>query len=326
MNAQEHFEKNSFLPLAELIDEFLAYQSGVRSLSEHSVHAYKLDLYKMAELLSVQSKDLGLSENCDVNAISLKQLRSCIGQLSREKKAAASINRFIAAVRNFFAYCMRFGYIKSNVSLELKTVKQPVRVPRFMSALEAEELCVAPEKNELLWEARDRALFEILYSSGCRVAEIAGIQLADISANLDSALVTGKGGKDRRVFFSKEACKALGYYLVERKARILNLGLDMRKGVKTLFINQHGGNITERGIRFIVSRYSSVEGTNRHVSPHVFRHTFATTMIGEGADIRTVQEMLGHSSISTTQRYTHVTSEGLRALYKQAHPHGRVKN
>ncbi len=305
--------------LLEYIDEFLAYQLGVRGLSENSVNAYNRDLCKMIEILQKESDSA-----IDVHCITLRDLRFCISQLSKEGKTPASINRFIASVRNLFAYLARFDYINTNVALELKTVKQPVRVPHFMSNSEATELCELPEKNNLLWATRDRALFEMLYSSGCRVSEMAGIRVADISAKKDSAIVTGKGKKDRRVFFSNEAVQTLENYMIERNAKLVALrkGDNAFKASNKLFINQKGTELTARGIRFIISRYSSVEGTNKHVHPHVFRHSFATAMITEGADIRSVQEMLGHSSISTTQRYTHVTSESLRKLYKQAHPHG----
>ncbi len=313
-----HAQKNIQRTLTEYIDEFLAYQQGVRGLSEHSVHAYKGDLAILLKNLTHDSTEKNVAD------ITLKDLRSCVSSLSKEKKSPASINRFIAAVRNLFAYLARFDYIKSNVALELKTVKMPVRVPHFMSDSEAQELCTLPLNKDLLWAARDLALFEMLYSSGCRVSELAGISLEDISSKGDSALVTGKGKKDRRVFFSKEATAALRSYLVERKAKLLSLkkAEQPSKAINKLFINKKGTELTTRGIRFIISRYSSVEGTNKHVHPHVFRHSFATTMITEGADIRSVQEMLGHASISTTQRYTHVTSESLRKLYKQAHPHG----
>ncbi len=321
---QSLLEEKNERALSDYIDEFLAYQSSVRGLSEHSAIAYKNDLSKMLELL----KNDAIFDDDDsiilASEITLRNLRSCISQLSKEKKSAASINRFIAAVRNLFAYLARFDYINTNVALELKTVKQPTRVPHFLSDAQAQELCTLPEKKDLLWAARDRALLEMLYSSGCRVSEIAGITLLDISGKKDSALVTGKGRKDRRVFFSKEATDALDLYLIERSAKLLKLKKEDRsyKGSNRLFINQKGNELTQRGIRFILSRYSSVEGTNKHVHPHVLRHSFATTMITEGADIRSVQEMLGHSSVSTTQRYTHVTSESLRKLYKQAHPHG----
>lgn len=329
----------------DLIEEFLAWQSGVRGLSEHSVAAYRSDLYAMAAMLKAnvppaanlnpsanskpqvkvkpQANAQLQAKNPAYDAVTTEDLRACIGALSRQNKAAASINRFIASVRNFFAYCRRFDYIKIDPACDLKTVKNPVRVPKFMSAEEVDALCAQPGQTPLLWPERDTALFEMLYSSGCRVSELAQLKLGDVSAAYDSALVRGKGGKDRRVFFSKEASAALKRYVAERGKTIGKAGAKAGgKTTEALFINRKGGALSARGMRFIVSRYSSAEGTNRHVSPHVFRHTFATAMLRSGADIRAVQEMLGHSSISTTQRYTHVTTEELTALYNRAHPHG----
>ena len=159
----------------------------------------------------------------------------------------------------------------------------------------------------------------MLYSSGCRVAELASLKLGDFAGGGKSAVVKGKGKKDRIVYFEADALAALKDYLPERKALLERLKVP---GQKALFVNEKGGPLTTRGIRWIVERYSGAEGTNRHVSPHAFRHTFATAMLSGGADVRVVQEMLGHSSISTTQRYTHVTTQQLIEIYKKAHPHG----
>lgn len=309
--------------LQDLIQEFLAWQGGVRGLSPHSVSAYRNDLEAMRTMLiRVNACAQNAGAEPALASVTGEDLRACIGMLSRENRAASSINRFSASVRNFFAYCRRFEYIKVNPAEDLKNVKMPVRVPKFMNAAEIDEMCAQPSKAPLLWEARDRALFEALYSSGCRVSELASLKMSDISARLDSALVRGKGGKDRRVFFSAEAVDALKTYIGEREQKLREKGEEAYKGAQTLFINRSGTNLSARGIRFIVSRYSSLEGTKRHVSPHTFRHTFATAMIREGADIRSVQEMLGHASLSTTQRYTHITSAELKALYNRAHPHG----
>lgn len=237
--------------------------------------------------------------------------------------AASSVNRFVAAVRSLFAYCRRFDYIQKDPALEIHTVKQPKQLPKFMTASEVQELCTAPEKNSLLWEARDKALFQMFYSSGCRVAEMAGLTLEDFSQDFSSAMVRGKGGKDRRVFFTPTASTALKEYLPQRQQKLLRFGNDgASQPVRALFLNNHGGALTTRGIRYILSRYSGVEGTNNPVSPHAFRHTFATALLSNGADVRMVQEMLGHSSISTTQRYTHITTAQIVKTYNQAHPHG----
>ncbi|MCR4715117.1 MAG: tyrosine-type recombinase/integrase [Treponemataceae bacterium] len=305
-------------------EEFLVYLSGVRSVSSNTVKGYGNDYKKLAELLGKQIP----STNCNsdgssgipLEAVETEHLRQCLGALVRQKLTPASVNRFVAAVRSLFAYCYRLEYIYSNPALELKTVKNPVRLPDFMTEKEADELCSEPEIKPLLWPARDEAMFKMFYSSGCRISEIAGLKMRDIRGNYNSAIVHGKGNKDRVVFFSPEAVDAFKKYLLERKEHIKS-----EKPVRSVFISQRGNGLSVRGIYSIVSRYSSVEGTNRHVSPHSFRHSFATTMLNAGADIRVVQEMLGHSSISTTQRYTHVTAAKLVDIYNRAHPHGKER-
>ncbi len=228
------------------------------------------------------------------------------------------MNRFIAAVRTLFAYAKKLGYIEKNPSLEMKTVKLPKRVPNFMTTSEVNELCNEPVMEELLWASRDHAIFLMLYSSGCRASELVGLKLSDFMDGGRSAVVTGKGNKQRKVYFAMEARKALAEYLSDRKKVLAENNIEK---MPQLFINQKGGALTTGGLRYILTRYSGVEGTNHHINPHAFRHTFATTMLGNGADVRMVQEMLGHSSISTTQRYTHITTEKLIETYNKAHPH-----
>lgn len=302
--------------LSDAIEEFLSYQSGVRGLSANTVTGYRNDLAKLASLLDGQRP---------LDSITREDLRYCIGELTVAGAAASSVNRFVAAVRSLFSYCRRFEYITVNPAQELHTVKQPRYLPKFMTISEVNQLCAAPETTALLWTARDKALFEVFYSSGCRVSEIAGLTLEDFSPDYTSALVRGKGGKDRRVFLAQNAVAALKEYLPERQERLLRHGGTVRGSCSALFLNNHGGSLTTRGICYILSRYSGVEGTNNPVSPHAFRHTFATAMLANGADVRAVQEMLGHSSISTTQRYTHITTAQLVKTYNQAHPHGNSR-
>jgi len=229
------------------------------------------------------------------------------------------VNRFIAAVRTLFAYAAKMKYIEKNPALELKTVKLPKRVPNFMTSSEVNELCNEPVKDELLWASRDHAIFLMLYSSGCRASELVGLKLSDFMDGGRAAVVTGKGNKQRKVYFAEEARKALAEYLADRKKLLAENKIV--PAPQELFINQKGGALTTGGLRYILNRYSGVEGTNHHINPHAFRHTFATTLLGNGADVRMVQEMLGHSSISTTQRYTHITTEKLIETYNKAHPH-----
>lgn len=302
--------------LTECIDEFLLYLEAVRGLSPNTVLGYKKDLefFKQVKFISPQA---------DIKDVTVEQIRLCIGELSKQNKSAASINRFLAAVRSLFAYCKKFGYIEFNNALEVKTVKLPKRLPNFMTGQEVDKICAAPEKNELLWQKRDTALFEMLYSSGCRISEIAGLKLSDFKPDLSSAVVLGKGSKMRNVYFAEDAKKALKEYLEDRKNRFGDNKVLNPKNY--IFVNQKGSPMTTEGLRFILSKYSGSEGTKHHLNPHAFRHTFATTMLSNGADVRMVQELLGHSSISTTQRYTHISTDQLIDLYNQAHPHGGRK-
>ncbi len=296
--------------LQELTDEFILYLSAVRGLSDNTCLGYKNDLTKLMEFLTPQM---------DVTTVTKENLLLCIGQLSKQKMSSATVNRFIAAVRTMFAYAKKFNYIPKNPAMELKTVKLPKKMPRFMTQGEVNELCSEPVTKELLWGNRDLALFKMLYSSGCRVSEITNLALGDFRGNYSSAVVTGKGNKQRIVYFDDSSVAALRLYLADR-SKILAQNQILQPTDK-LFINQKGQPLTTGGIRYIINRYSGPEGTNHHMNPHAFRHTFATTMIGNGADVRMVQEMLGHSSISTTQRYTHITTEKLIETYNKAHPH-----
>lgn len=301
------------MTISDATEEFLLYLSAVRGMSDNTVSSYRNDLSQFMAMEHIGAETA-------IDSIAFDSLRQCIGVLSREKRAAASINRFIASIRSLFAYCKKFKYIAINPALELKTVKNPKRLPRFMTGAEVDKLCAAPATNELLWEKRDRALFEMFYSSGCRVSEMASLTISDFSGDWSSVIVTGKGKKDRRVYFEEDAQKALVAYLADRRERFGEADTE-----NALFVNQHGKKLTVRGIAYIIGRYSGAEGTNHHVSPHAFRHTFATAMLTGGADVRLVQELLGHSSISTTQRYTHVTTDHMIEMYNKAHPHGGGK-
>lgn len=299
------------MKLSELVDEFLLYLSAVRGFSDNTVDGYGNDLTELQQFLT---------PDLDIKTITKENLLLCIGQLSKQRKAAATINRFISAVRSLFSYARKFGYVDKNPAIEIKTVKIPKRVPNFMTQSEVDQLCDVPKNNELLWESRDYAILTMLYSSGCRISEITNLQLEDFCDNYHAAIVTGKGSKQRKVYFAEESRKALADYLPDRKRVITENKI--LEPTHQLFINLRGMPITTGGMRYIITRYSGVEGTNHHINPHAFRHTFATTLLTNGADVRMVQEMLGHSSISTTQRYTHITTEKLIETYNKAHPHG----
>lgn len=305
------------LTLAHACDEYLLYIENVRGLSENTVIGYREDLNLLLSMVDPQKKIVDLS---------LLDMRACVGQLSKKKYSATSINRFIAALRGMMAYCKKFGHITTNPSLELKGLKTPKHLPRFMTQGEVDKLCAQPENLDILWEKRDKAIFEMLYSSGCRVSELVNLKFSDFASDFSSAMVCGKGNKSRKVYFASDSREALVAYLSERDRRFPQSALSGGAPVLNIFLNEKGTALTTGGVRYILSRYTGPEGTNRHMSPHAFRHTFATSMLSNGADIRMVQEMLGHATISTTQRYTHVSREHLKDVYAQAFPHSGKKD
>ncbi|MBO4857034.1 MAG: tyrosine-type recombinase/integrase [Treponema sp.] len=300
------------MTLNELVEEFLLYLSAVRNVSENTSCGYRNDLSQLQEFLT---------PTIDIKSVTKENLLLCIGELSRQKRAAASINRFISAFRSLFSYARKFEYIEKDPAIEIKTVKQPKKVPNYMTQAEVNQLCQQPEVKELLWEKRDRAVLTMLYSSGCRISELRNLKLSDFTDGGQAAIVTGKGNKQRKVYFEKKSRECLAAYLEDRK-RVLAEN-NIAEQSDQLFISQKGKPLSVNGLRYIITRYSGVEGTNHHINPHAFRHTFATTLLSNGADVRLVQEMLGHSSISTTQRYTHITTEKLIEVYNKAHPHGK---
>ncbi|MDR2897991.1 MAG: tyrosine-type recombinase/integrase, partial [Spirochaetaceae bacterium] len=278
----------SSVPMHELTEEFLAWIYGIRSMSPRTVTAYRRDMELFLSLLDEHIEA--------VQDVTLGDLQLCIARLSRgqigvpsgKKYSPASINRFIASVRAFFRYCLRMEHISANPAASLKTLKAPQKLPRFMFPEEADEICGLPENAGILWPERDRALFEVLYSSGCRVSEAAALTLESLSRDLSGAGVVGKGRKFRRVFFSDAAQEALRAYLAVRRLRIPS-----ERDVKRLFVSLQGKALSVRGIQYIVERYAGKTAEGKPLSPHAFRHTFATSLVGNGADVRVVQELLG---------------------------------
>jgi len=323
-------------------EEYLEYLSGVRNLSRNTVESYRRDLALLDRWVSSNGKTASAC-GPDALCVTTGELRLFVSDLGSEGYESSSLNRILASVRGFFRYAVHFGLRADNPASAIRNLKVPKKLPQFLFAEEAERLCALPaaspktlavspnmrtagkapsiERSHSLWPARDCALLAALYTSGCRVSEIAGLTMRDIERDLSSAVVRGKGNKERRVFFAKDARKALAEYLPERAALIGRMQ-ENPAAKAALFLSSRGNPLSVRGVQFILAHYTDAAEGFKHLSPHALRHSFATTMISRGADIRVVQELLGHSSISTTQRYTHVTGEGLKRLYHRAHPHG----
>ena len=301
------------MKISELIDEFLVYMETVRCVSPNTLDGYKNDLNHFAEMDHIGSDK-------DVDSVTVQDIRMCVGQLSMMKRSPSSVNRFLSAVHSLFNYGVRLERITSNPAASVKGIKNPAKLPNFLTGREIDEFCSQPDCNPLLWQSRDKALIEMMYSSGCRLSEIKNLKVTDFSADFSRAKVLGKGSKYRFVYFTADAVNALKTYLAERNLRFKDLKI--KNPLDYVFVNQQGRPVSKQGISFILSKYSGNEGTGHHVNPHALRHTFATALITSGADVRKVQEMLGHADINTTQRYTHLSSKHIIELYNKAHPHG----
>lgn len=303
--------------IKDVVDEFLLYLESIKGYSKNTVISYKNDLEKFKLFCGAQKF---------IDELDFNDLRFAIPCMSERGEKSTTINRYISSVRGLFAYCKKFDYIKDNPSLKLKTVKVEKPYHQVITDKEMYDICQAPQEKNLLWPTRDKALFEMLYSSGCRVSEICSLKVSSFSSDFKKAKVTGKGNKDRIVYFEEDSRNALKEYLHERMnlLKTVHLKKENFKMHDYVFVNRYGTPLTTRGVAWIISRYTGVEGINHHFSPHDFRHAFATAMVSSGLDVRKVQALLGHASVSTTQRYTHVTRNKIENDYRKAHPHGSV--
>jgi integrase/recombinase XerC/integrase/recombinase XerD len=296
--------------MREACERYLEYITSVRGLSPRTIEGYERELSRFADFIEREELDWRRMRGQDV--------RLFIGDLLREGLAEASVNRALSAVKGFYAYCRRFELVEKEPFSSVRGMKRGRRLPEVMSAGEVEELLRLPGDD--FYGLRDRALLELLYSSGCRVAEAAGVNVNDLSDGWKSLRVVGKGAKERYLFLGGPARQALREYVPVRRERLRTAG---REREKALFINRNGGRLTQRGIAYLLEGYVRRSGIQKRVSPHTFRHSFATHLLDRGADIRVVQELLGHSQVSTTQIYTHVGIERLKEIYDKAHPHAR---
>ena len=292
------------------LEEYLAYLGAVRGLSPRTLRSYREDFESFEKHRA----------DGDIDGASASDLRAFAAALVTEGKAGSSVNRALSALRGYFRYRVRFGGIAVDPSRDVEGLPSRRPLPRFLFEDEASAFLDLPE-GDGFGPSRDRAILEFLYSTGCRVAETSNVTLDRLDLEGGSARVMGKGSKERVVFLAGPAKNAVRAYLPLRSERLLRLRGEKREK-EYLFVNARGGRLTERGIEWILQGYSDRSGSLRPVSPHAFRHSFATHLVGRGADIRAVQELLGHASVSTTQVYAHVDMERLRKVYDQAHPHG----
>jgi integrase/recombinase XerC len=296
------------------VREYLSYLESVKGCSARTVDAYRNDLLRYANYCG----NHGIAPE---RAVSY-EVQSFIAELSAERMASSSVNRCLSSVRGFYRWMVRFNKREDNPCTALRNVKAPVKLPSVLWENEMAGFAALPDTAGILWPVRDKALILAMYSAGLRISEAVSLSMENISSSLEDARITGKGGKMRYVFFSDEAKTAIAEYLPQRKARLGMSGIDGKKG--PLFVNRKGLPISVSGVRWIISRYAQHSGLGKNIHPHSLRHSFATHLVNSGCDVRVVQEMLGHSSLSTTQRYTHVNIENLKKVYAASHPHGKA--
>jgi tyrosine recombinase XerC len=296
----------------EAIDAFLDHLFLERRLSAHTVRAYRTDLTALATFLHRGGRSL-LDADYPL-------LRRWLAHLGTRGYARTSVGRKAASIRSFYAWAGRRGLLPSNPASLLSHPSKPSRLPGVLKAVDAEQLATAPADTDPVG-LRDRAILELLYGSGLRVAELCGLDVADVDTEGRWVRVMGKGSKERVVPMGDFAASALAYYLERgRGSFVLPDGTELSGEAGALFLNRRRKRMSPRDARAMVERHASRVLAGRKISPHTLRHSFATHLLEAGADIRVVQELLGHASLATTQRYTHVSRSRLFAAYRQSHP------
>ncbi len=293
-------------------DLFLSAQSDLKGASPHTVKAYAEDLRQFVEFAAAR----GVT---DIHAVDASLLRAYLAEMQSRNLARASRARKTAALRSFFSHLARHSLIARSPAVGLRTVKQERRLPKFLRPDEVDALLAAPDLTKPLG-LRDRALLETLYASGMRAGELAALSVNDINYDEGVIRVIGKGNKERVTLLGRDAVFALQRYLRKGRPALLMLAA---ADDGALFVNRYGERLSDRGIRKLFDRYCTQASTHLKITPHVLRHTFATHLLSNGADLRVIQELLGHASVATTQMYTHVTTERLQEVYAQAHPRAK---
>ena len=286
--------------MKEQIEQFIRYLEIENNASKHTLRAYRKDLESFSDYLGGKPRNI---EMIDVRGFVAQQIKMGLNK--------TTAGRRLASVRSFLNFLCREGHIRSNPAKLVTTPKTEKRLPNFLSVDDVFSLLEKPDGIGML-HARDRAILELLYSSGLRVSEIAELNRDDINTKEGLVKVRGKGKKERILPIGSKAIDAIKTYAVEKML--------LKKKDRAMFLNSRGDRLSDRGVRRIVVKYARLIGVNGQIGPHTLRHTFASHLLQAGADLRVIQELLGHSSLSTTQKYTHIDITHLMDVYDKAHP------
>ncbi len=299
--------------MQEVFDKYINYLEAERNVSPYTVRNYTTDLLGFFQFL----RDEGISS---LNEVDRHTLRDYLSQLMEQGFVKASIARKLSAIRSFYRYLLREEMIATSPVATTSSPKLDKRLPSFLTIDEMNRLLEAPDLSTPQGQ-RDRAIMELLYAAGLRVSELVNLNLEQVDLESREIRVWGKGSKERMVLMGIPAANALTTYLSQGRLKLLG-----EKKSNALFLNRYGRRLTERRVQRILEKSAIIANIGKRVHPHMLRHTFATHLLDGGADLRVVQELLGHASLSSTQIYTHVSKSQARKVYLSAHPMARGKD
>jgi integrase/recombinase XerC len=324
-----------------LIEEFLNYLRFERHFSPHTAKCYAADLHQFCEFLTGGTEALpsappggsGLASSPGsatavaappraqtdtrelLRAVQTEDVRRFLAFLTDREYSKSTTARKLATLRSFYKFCLKRSYVPANPLAAVRTPKQEKRLPKFLEENEVRKLLETPDSTGLLG-ARDRAMLETMYSTGVRVSELVDLNIEDIDTTSECLHIHGKGKKERITPISPTALAWIKHYMDMRRADPRAASFNQQ----AVFVNKHGQRLSTRSVRRKLDKYLQICGLDPAISPHTLRHSFATHMLNRGADLRSVQELLGHQSLSTTQIYTHVTTSRMKQAYDAAHP------
>ena len=298
-------------PLQQSREAFLEFLELNRNVSRHTLRAYRSDLAQFAKFAARRLERTPTPADLDHRLI-----RAFLAELYGRGLTRGTSSRKLAAIRSYMRYLRREGLVDRNTAVLVDSPAVERRMPAHLGREDMEALLDAPDSGTPLGR-RDRAILELFYASGLRLSELASLDLDDVNLSSRMVRVLGKGGKERIVPFNRPTAAAIRTWLPDRE-RLDRTGGE--RALDPLFVNKHGSRLSTRGIDRLVRKYATLAATQRGISPHALRHSFATHLLDAGADLRSIQELLGHARISTTQRYTHVSIAQITEVYRKSHP------
>ena len=302
--------------MREAIESFLSYLAVEKGFSENTVAAYRNDLYQLTSFIEEEAAKAGRSASWP--GFGRDEMLSYLLNLSERNYAATTKSRKVAAAKSFFAFMTTEGKVKDNPTQNVRSPKTGKSLPKPISISEVRRLLEQPRKLSTLEAKRDRAMLELLYASGMRVGELVSLDLGSVDTREGYVRCFGKGHKERLIPIYERATSAVEEYREETRPHLAH-----NADEKALFLNRRGKRLTRQGFWQKIKEYARAADLSAEITPHTLRHSFATHMLSGGADLRSVQELLGHANISTTQVYTHLTSEHIRRSYDESHPRAK---